>query len=76
MLIAQLQALRSSAEEHDSEQLSLAQRDLRRAQADLEQARQALTLLQTQMSSDQQTAQQQKVTPVTILWRSGLSTNI
>lgn len=61
-LIAQLQAWRSSAEEHDSQQLSMAQRDLRRAQADLEQARQELTLLQTHMSFQQQKAQQEKVT--------------
>ena len=62
MLIVQLQAQRSSAEDHDSEQLSMAQRDLRRAQDDLDQARQELSLLQTQMTASQQKAQQEQVT--------------
>lgn len=61
MLIAQLQAQRSSAEEHDSEELSMAQRELHRAQADLDQARHELSLLQTQLTASQQTAQQDKV---------------
>lgn len=60
-LIAELQARRSSADAHDSEELSMAQRDLHRAQADLEQARHELSLLQTQLNAGQQTAQQDKV---------------
>ena len=61
MLIAQLQAQRS-AEEHDSaEELSMAQCDLHRAQADLDQARHELSLLQTRLTASQQTAQQDKV---------------
>ena len=59
--IPQLQAQRSAAAEHDSEELNMAQRDLHTAQADLDQARHELSLLQTQMTVNQQTAQQDKV---------------
>lgn len=61
VLIAQLQAQRCSADEHDSEELSMAQRDMHKAQADLDQARHELSMLQTQLAASQQTAQQDKV---------------
>ena len=61
-LIAQLQAQHSSAAEHDSQQLSMAQHEVRQAKADLDQARQDLTLVQKQLRDSQLTAQSEQVT--------------
>lgn len=63
MLIAQLQVQRSTAAERDSEQLSMAQRDMRQARFELDQARQELTVVQRQLTTSQQTTQQEQVPP-------------
>ncbi len=61
MLIARLQAQTTSEAEHESQQLKLAQHDLSQARLELDRALHELGIVQSQLSSAQQTAQRAQV---------------
>ena len=66
MLIARLQAQTTSEAEHESQQLKLAQHDLSQARLELDRAVHEMGIVQSQLSSAQQTAQRAQVHKFTI----------
>ena len=66
MLIAQLQAQTTSEAEHESQQLKLAQHDLSQARLELDRAVHELGIVQSRLSSAQQTSQRAQVHGLTI----------